>query len=100
MKEVIVYFDVNAPIGRAFPGGMVVIGGNAPTWKFCNLFHKCVMEGAAVIATGPGIEISCDKKDYIVAYSIDMDYKIGESCRHNMMKPGEERDDLGDLPEF
>jgi hypothetical protein len=67
MKNVITYLDVNNPIGNVHSGGMVVIGGDAPMWKFCNLFYKCVMEGAAVVATGIGVDKSTDGNDYIVA---------------------------------
>jgi hypothetical protein len=96
MKNVVKYFDVNEPIGKVHPGGMVVIGGDAPTWKFCNLFHKCIMEGAAVVATGVGVEKSTDRRDYIVAYSTDKEYPISKSIGIDLIF----EDDLGDLPEF
>ena len=81
MKNVITYLDVNEPVGNVHPGGMVVIGGDAPTWKFCNLFHKCVMECVAIVATGIGVDKSTNRKDYTVAYSTDAAYQIGEPIR-------------------
>jgi len=94
--NVVQYFDINSPIGKVHPGGVCVIGGDAPMWKFCNLFHKCVMEGAAVVATGIGIDKSTDHSDYTVAYSTDEDYQIGKPIRVDLIA----EDDLGDLPEF
>ena len=95
MKNVLIYLDVNAPVGKVHPGGMIVIGGDAPTWKYCNLFHKCVMEGATVVATGIGVDKSTNGNEYIVAYSTDMEYQIGEPIRVDL----DAKDDLGDLPE-
>jgi hypothetical protein len=95
MKNMILYYDVNEPIGIVPVRGMVVIGGDAPMWKFCNLFHKCVMEGAAVVATGIGVEKSTSRKDYTVAYSTSARYRIGDTIPIDL----EEKDDI-DLPEF
>ena len=96
MKNVVLYLDVNEPIGNVYSGGMVVIGGNAPTWKFCNLFYKCVMDGAAVVATGIGIEKSTNGNDYTVAYSTDEAYQIGKPIRVDLNA----KDGMGDTHEF
>jgi hypothetical protein len=92
---VIQYFDVNSPL-KVHPGGMVVIGGDAPLWKFCNLFHQCIVEGAKVVAAGVGVDKSQNHNDYTVAYSLDEDYPIGSPIPVDLV----EEDDLGDLPEF
>lgn len=52
MKKVIVFIDVVEPRGNVFPGGMTVLHGDAPVWKYCVSFQRAIMEGAAVVAIG------------------------------------------------
>ncbi|GHT31044.1 hypothetical protein FACS1894214_2030 [Planctomycetales bacterium] len=81
MKNVITHFDVNAPIGIVHSGGMAILSGDAPVWKYCCLFHKCVMEGAAVVAVAHGIDTATDTGSSIIVYSIDEQYQIGKTIR-------------------
>jgi len=89
-------WDVNSPIGNPTPGTMVVITGNAPLWKFCNLFHKAIVEhGAAIVAVGQGDCV--DGSQYVVGYSTEPDYPVGQShCPIDLIAG----DDLGDLPQI
>ena len=79
MKNVIVHLNVNEPIGSVYPGGMVILGKDAPVWEYCNLFHKCVMEGASVIAIAHGIDTLADTNSSVIAYSTDRRYQIGKT---------------------
>jgi len=79
MKNVITHLHVDEPVGTVHPGGMVILSGEAPVWSYCNLFHKCVMEGAAVIAIAHGIDTTTNADASIVAYSTDADYQIGKT---------------------
>ena len=79
MRNVITFLDVAEPVDGIHPGGIVVLKGDAPVWMYCNLFHKCIMEGSAVIAIAHGIDTSTSGGDSIVAFSIDPDYQIGKT---------------------
>jgi hypothetical protein len=93
----ITYWDVNKPIGLPTAGTTVVIGGDAPVWKFCNLFHKSIAEhGAAIVATGVGVEKSINGDDYVIGYSTDEEYHVGDTIPIDLIS----EDDLGDLPEL
>jgi hypothetical protein len=97
MRSTVNYWDLNAGVGwNVYPNGMAVLGGDVPAWQLCNAFHKAITSGAAVVAVGPGTEVSESRKDYIVAYSTDAKFQIGKPI-HMDMKDG---DDLGPLPEF
>ena len=47
--------------------------------KYCNLFYKCIMEGAAVVTIAHGIDTRTNGGDSIVAYSADVVYQIGKT---------------------
>ena len=79
MKNVVTHLDANAPIGKVHPGGVVILKGDAPAWKYCNLFYKCIMEGAAVVAIAHGLDTYTNCGDSIVAYSTDAGYQIGKT---------------------
>ena len=61
------------------PGGMVILEGDAPVWKYCNLMHKSVMEGAAVVAIAHGIDTAISGGMSIVAYSTNEHFQIGKT---------------------
>ena len=65
-KNVITYLDVNEPIGNVHPGGTTILDGDAPVWKFCNLFHQTIMEGTAVIAIGYGTDVEHHGGDSVI----------------------------------
>ena len=84
MSFVINHLDVNDPCGRTHPGGMVILSGDAPVWKYCNLFHQCVTMGAGVIAIAHGIDTKTNSDASVVAYSVSEEYRIGQTigrCR-------------------
>jgi hypothetical protein len=83
MKNVITYFDVADPIGKVYPGGIVILKGDAPVWRYCNLMYKCIMEGAAVVAIAHGIDTTHDGGAAIVAYSTDENYYIGKTLQES-----------------
>ena len=35
MKNVITHLNVNTSIGTVHPGGMAILSGDAPVWKYC-----------------------------------------------------------------
>ena len=77
--NVVNHFDVNDPVGQTHPGGMVILNGDAPVWKYCNQFHQCVTEGAGVIAIALGIDTKTNSDASIVAYSNSAEYQIGQT---------------------
>ena len=79
MKNVITFLDANNPIGNVHPGGVAVLKGDAPVWRYCNLFHKCIMEGSAVVAIAHGIDTSTNGGDSVIAYSTEEHYQIGKT---------------------
>ena len=80
--NVIVHLDVNDPVGQKHPGGMVILSGDAPVWKYCNLFHQCVTEGAGVVAIAHGIDTKTNSDASVVAYSTSAGYQIGQMIGH------------------
>ena len=79
MKNVVTHFDVNQPTGKVHPDGMAILGGDAPVWKYCGLFHRCVTDGAAVVAIAHGIDTRTNSSDAVVAYSTDPRYQVGKT---------------------
>ena len=78
MRRVILLWDVNTLIGNVTPGGMVILHGDAPTWKYCIAYYRAVAAGASVVAIGYGIDVTEDASGCIVAYSTAEDYAIGK----------------------
>ena len=83
MKSVINFINAGQPCGNVFPGGMAILCGDAPVWQYCMEFHKAVMEGAAVIAIAHGIDTKTNGKGAVVAYSIDPDYRVGNTIEQD-----------------
>jgi hypothetical protein len=100
MKDIRTYINVETSIGRTtVAGGLTILYGQAPAWKYCVEFYKTIMEGAAAVAVVTGIETEgqairqCaavvfidgspdEKNDWrsaLVAYSDDPDYRLGKS---------------------
>ncbi|MCL2744057.1 MAG: hypothetical protein FWE67_09410, partial [Planctomycetaceae bacterium] len=77
--NVIVHLNVKQPIGRVSPGRMVILSGDAPVWEYCNLAYQCIMEGAAVVAIGHGVDVTTDADSSVVAYSTSSRFHIGKT---------------------
>jgi len=77
-RGIVLWLDVADGIGKVTPGGVVVLYGDAPVWKYCNWFHRVIAEGAAVVAIGHGIDVGADASNCTVAYSTVSEYAIGK----------------------
>ena len=88
---------INRPCNVVSPGGMVVLEGDAPVWKYCKMTHKAIMEGAAVVAIAHGMDTTNPDVAPIVAYSRDEEYRIGQAIPKGICGIG---DNIGNLPEF
>jgi len=87
MARHILWRDVANPCGKVPPGGLVILSGDAPVWEYCNCFHRCIMEGASVIAVGHGIDVFGEHAtDCVVAYSTASDYTIGKPVSQGLGK--------------
>ena len=73
------HLHVDDPSGRLSPGGLVILSGDAPVWKYCDMFHQCVTEGAGVIAIAHGIDTKTNSAASIVAYSNSAEFQIGQT---------------------
>ena len=69
----------------------VVLKGEAAVWKYCEQFHKAVMQGAAVVAIANGIDTSIHGGNAVVAYSIDPMYRIGNTIDHDAERERHQR---------
>lgn len=86
MKSVILFWDVAEPIGNVPTGGMVILFGDAPLWKYFKMFYRAIAEGASVVAIGHGIDIDTDASGCMVAYSCEEEYTIGKPISQRVGK--------------
>jgi len=94
----VVHIDAVYSTNFVRPGGMAIIVGDAPVWRYCKAMYAAIREGAAVVAIAHGLDDADPSKGIpIVAYSQDEDYRIGQPIPKGLWGIG---DDLGDLPEF
>jgi len=77
----IVHVDVNNPIDEARSGVMVILSGDAPVWRYCQLFYEAIEKGATVVAIGHGVDVTVDADLSVAAYSADPEFKVGEPVR-------------------
>jgi hypothetical protein len=77
-KGCILGIDLTNPTGTVTPGGVVILYGDAPVWKYCNWFHRAIAEGAAVVAIGHEVDVFGKAAGCIVAYSTVEEYTIGK----------------------
>ena len=76
MKRVVYFLEAGRPVDVC-PGGMTIFYGDAPLWRFCNVVHQAITQGAAVVAVARDLEKDADGGGAIVVYSMDADYAVG-----------------------
>jgi len=76
MKRVVYFLEAGRPVDVC-PGGMAIFYGDAPLWRFCNVVHQAITQGAAVVAVARDLEKDVDGGGAVVVYSMDADYAVG-----------------------
>ena len=81
MKNCTRVWRTEQPLGDVYTGGLVVIRGDCPVWKFCQLFQRAICEGAGVVAIAHGDANISDYGAAIIAYSNAPYYTIGKTVK-------------------
>ena len=80
MKNVVVHFNADHPTNKVHSDGLAILSGDAPVWKYCDLLHKCIADGAAVVAIAHGIDPTTKNIcNAVIAYSNDPEYSVGKT---------------------
>jgi len=83
MKAVVTHLHVDEPYRNIHPDGLVILSGDAPVWKYCDMFHMCIKDGSAVVAVAFGIDVSTNAADAVIAYAVNAapEYLVGRTLR-------------------